>query len=232
MHGFAAGTYPFLKNLPPQQFAKAAVDVRDRRRRGAADPVRADRRRRGGADGFSGGLLGLYLRTPGMRKPGSLAPTEQGLAIAKDSWLLGIGIGLLTRGTIDRPQPRRVRKAAKKLAKADGEGAEAAASGTSAAEAIRGAGEPIGARRRGPGVGSRPTPRSARARSDRHPDRTLPRLAAGSPSSPSASAALTACGGTAPTTPRLDRRDDQQRGGVLQRRRASRRAAAEAEAQS
>ena len=38
---------------------------------------------------FSGGLLGLYLRTPGMRKPGSLAPTEQGLAIAKDSWLLG-----------------------------------------------------------------------------------------------------------------------------------------------
>jgi hypothetical protein len=67
---------------------------------------------------FSGGLLGLYLRTPGMRKPGSLAPTEQGLAIAKDCWLLGIGIGLLTSGTVDR-QPRRVRKAARMLAAAD-----------------------------------------------------------------------------------------------------------------
>ena len=45
MHGFAAGTYPFLKNVPPQQFAKAlstseiAIGAR------AADPVRADRRR-------------------------------------------------------------------------------------------------------------------------------------------------------------------------------------------
>ena len=33
---------------------------------------------------------------------GSLAPTEQGLAIAKDSWLLGIGVGLMVRGTVDR----------------------------------------------------------------------------------------------------------------------------------
>jgi hypothetical protein len=52
-----------------------------------------------------------------MRKPGSLAPTQDGLAIAKDVWLLGIGVGLLTRGTIDR-EPRQARKAAKKLTKA------------------------------------------------------------------------------------------------------------------
>ena len=68
--------------------------------------------------GFSGGLLGLYLKTPGMRKPGSLAPTQDGLTIAKDVWLLGIGIGLLTRGTIDRA-PRRVRRTAKTLAAAN-----------------------------------------------------------------------------------------------------------------
>ena len=67
--------------------------------------------------GFSGGLLGLYLRTPGMRKPGSLAPTPEGLAIAKDSWLLGIGVGLLVRGTIDRDV--KVRRAARTLAKAN-----------------------------------------------------------------------------------------------------------------
>jgi hypothetical protein len=51
-----------------------------------------------------------------MRKPGSLAPTEQGLSIAKDSWLLGIGIGLLTHGLIDRT-PRMTVKKANKLAK-------------------------------------------------------------------------------------------------------------------
>lgn len=44
-------------------------------------------------------------------KPGSLAPTEQGLAIAKDRSLLGIGIGLLTRGTVDRgTRPGRRRR--------------------------------------------------------------------------------------------------------------------------
>ena len=65
---------------------------------------------------FSGGLLGLYLKTPGMRKPGSLAPTEEGLAIAKDSWLVGIGIGLMTRGLIER-KPRVTVKKAEKYAR-------------------------------------------------------------------------------------------------------------------
>jgi hypothetical protein len=115
MHGFAAGSYPFLKNLRPQQFAKvlstSEIVV------GTALLVPFVPTAVAGAllTGFSGGLLGLYLRTPGMRKPGSLAPTEQGLVIAKDSWLLGIGIGLLTRGTIDRPY----RRAARMIAQAD-----------------------------------------------------------------------------------------------------------------
>ena len=41
--------------------------------------------------------------TPGMTKPGkSVAPTQEGLPISKDVWMLGIGIGLLTRGILDR----------------------------------------------------------------------------------------------------------------------------------
>ena len=46
--------------------------------------------------GFAGGLLGLYWRTPGLRKPGSVWPTQQGLGVSKDVWMLGIGAGLLT----------------------------------------------------------------------------------------------------------------------------------------
>jgi len=118
LQGFAAGTYPFLKKLEPKQFASvlSASEIAV----GAAllTPFVPTALAGAALTGFSGGLLGLYLKTPGMRKPGGLAPTEAGLAIAKDVWLLGIGIGLLTRGTIDRA-PRRVRRTAKTLAAAN-----------------------------------------------------------------------------------------------------------------
>ena len=118
MHGFAAGSYPFLKNMQPQQFASLLSTSEIAIGAALLMPIVPTAVAGAALTAFSGGLLGLYLRTPGMRKPGSLAPTEQGLAIAKDSWLLGIGIGLLTRGTLDRG-PRRIRKAAKTLAKAN-----------------------------------------------------------------------------------------------------------------
>jgi len=124
LQGFAAGTYPFLKKLEPQQFASvlAASEIAV----GAALLTPFVPTAVAGAvlTGFSGGLLGLYLKTPGLRKPGSLAPTPDGLAIAKDVWLLGIGVGLLTRGTIDRG-PRRVRRAAGTLAAANKKAARA-----------------------------------------------------------------------------------------------------------
>jgi len=46
--------------------------------------------------GFSAGLLGLYLKTPGMRRgPRDLRSTPQGLPISKDVWMLGAGLSLL-----------------------------------------------------------------------------------------------------------------------------------------
>jgi hypothetical protein len=116
LHGFAVGTYPFLAKVPPEQFAKglAAAEIG----LGAAllTPFVSTFKAGAALTAFSGGLLGLYLKTPGMRKEGSLAPTEQGLAIAKDSWLVGIGIGLMTRGLIER-RPRVTVKKAEKHAK-------------------------------------------------------------------------------------------------------------------
>ena len=52
-------------------------------------------RREGILAGFSAGLVQLYLKTPGMRQPGSLKPTPDGIALAKDVWLLGAGLTLL-----------------------------------------------------------------------------------------------------------------------------------------
>ena len=48
-----------------------------------------------GLAGFSSALLTMWWRTPGMHEPGSLRPTHQGTAIAKDVWMLGIGTGLV-----------------------------------------------------------------------------------------------------------------------------------------
>jgi hypothetical protein len=115
MHGFAAGTYPFLKSVPPEQFAKVLSTSEIVLGTALLTPFVPTAVAGAALTAFSGGLLGLYLKTPGMRKPGSLAPTEAGLSIAKDSWLLGIGIGLFTRGLIERT-PRVTVKKANRLA--------------------------------------------------------------------------------------------------------------------
>jgi hypothetical protein len=39
-----------------------------------------------------------------MHQRGSLKPTEDGMAIAKDSWLLGIGLSLIASGLKRRPE--------------------------------------------------------------------------------------------------------------------------------
>ena len=116
LHGFAAGTYPFLKSIPPQQFARGLATAEMVVGAVLLTPFVPTAVAGAALTAFSGGLLGLYLRTPGMRKPGSLAPTEQGLTLAKDIWLLGIGIGLFTQGTIDR-KPRVTVNKANKLAR-------------------------------------------------------------------------------------------------------------------
>jgi hypothetical protein len=95
LHGFAVGTYPFLAKLKPKDFVRllAASEIA----LGAAllVPVIPSAVVGAGLTAFSGGLLGLYARTPGMRKDGTPFPTQQGIAIAKDVWMLGIGLGLV-----------------------------------------------------------------------------------------------------------------------------------------
>ena len=52
--------------------------------------------------GFAGGLVGLYARTPGLRRERSVFPTPQGLGYAKDAWLLAIGVSLTADGLLAR----------------------------------------------------------------------------------------------------------------------------------
>ena len=95
VHGAAMGAYPFLGKIPPETFLKvlAAAEIGT----GAALllPVVPNKLAGAALTAFSGSLLGLYLRTEAMHKPGSIWPTQAGVGISKDVWMLGIGLSLL-----------------------------------------------------------------------------------------------------------------------------------------
>ena len=44
---------------------------------------------------FSGSLFTMYLKTPGMTEADGIRPTQQGTALAKDVWMLGIAAALI-----------------------------------------------------------------------------------------------------------------------------------------
>jgi hypothetical protein len=95
LHGWAAGTYPVLGKIDARRFAKllAAGEIAT----GAAllAPFVPAVVAGAALSGFAGALLGLYVKTPGMRREGSIWPTEQGIGLAKDVWMLGIGLSLV-----------------------------------------------------------------------------------------------------------------------------------------
>jgi len=102
LHGFAAGTYPFLKKLKPKDFVRLLAVTEIALGSALLVPVIPSALVGAGLAAFSGGLLGLYVRTPGMRKQGTPLPTEQGTPFAKDVWLAGIGLGLVIDDLTDR----------------------------------------------------------------------------------------------------------------------------------
>lgn len=102
LHGFAAGTYPFLKKLKPKDFVRLLAVSEITLGTALLVPVIPSALVGAGLAAFSGGLLGLYVRTPGMRKQGTPMPTEQGTPFAKDVWLVGIGLGLMIDDLTDR----------------------------------------------------------------------------------------------------------------------------------
>jgi hypothetical protein len=95
LHGFASGTYPFLAKLKPEDFVKLLAGTEITLGTALVLPFVPSVLVGAGLTVFSGGLLGLYARTPGMRREGTPLPTQQGTALAKDVWMAGIGLGLV-----------------------------------------------------------------------------------------------------------------------------------------
>ncbi|WNI26779.1 hypothetical protein [Streptomyces sp. ITFR-16] len=99
LHGMACTAYPFLKKIEPDRFTKLLAWSEITVGATLLAPFVPTRLAGLALTGFSGGLLGLYLRVPGMREPGSLRPSQNGVPLAKDVWMFGIGLGFLASGT-------------------------------------------------------------------------------------------------------------------------------------
>ncbi|MGN6523261.1 MAG: hypothetical protein ACTHMZ_08705 [Actinomycetes bacterium] len=98
MQGMAANALPQLpqiKQLPPEKFASYLSKGEMALGAALIVPFAPSVIAGAGLAAFGAGLVQLYLRTPGMRKPGSVAPTPEGIGLAKDVWLAGAGLTLV-----------------------------------------------------------------------------------------------------------------------------------------
>jgi hypothetical protein len=134
LHGMASGAYPMLHKIPPKPFLKALAVSEVALGGALLLPIVPAGLAGLALTGFSGGMLGMWWRTPGMHEEGSPRPTQQGTAIAKDVWMLGIGASLVVDAALSesrvtneqsradtkasiKSEAKSARKAAKRAAK-------------------------------------------------------------------------------------------------------------------
>jgi hypothetical protein len=95
LHAMAAGAFPFLSKMPPATFIKALSAAEIGTGAALLIPVVPNKVAGAALTAFAGSLIALYLRTPALHEPGSVWPTQAGIGISKDVWMLGIGMGML-----------------------------------------------------------------------------------------------------------------------------------------
>jgi uncharacterized membrane protein YphA (DoxX/SURF4 family) len=111
LHGFATTAYPEFEDTPPERFASMLSTGEIAVGALVLTPVVPTAVAGLALTTFAAMLMRLYLKAPGLREEGSLQPTEQGTAIAKDVWMLAIGTALTIDGLTDRRAKRRKAKA-------------------------------------------------------------------------------------------------------------------------
>jgi hypothetical protein len=95
LHHFAAEVYPQVADMDAESFVKSLGRAEIALGSALVLPIVPSWLAGAGLAAFAGGLVNLYLRTPGLHKDGSVLPNADGQAMAKDVWLLGIALALL-----------------------------------------------------------------------------------------------------------------------------------------
>ncbi|WP_418058723.1 hypothetical protein [Pimelobacter simplex] len=121
LHGFASTAYPQFTNMDATQFTKMLAVGEIALGSALLTPKVPSALAGAALTAFGAGMLGLYARVPGLRKEGSIRPTEAGVPIAKDVWLVGAGATLGLQGFFNG-----ARRAGKRAATKVGAAAESA----------------------------------------------------------------------------------------------------------
>ncbi|WP_324652586.1 hypothetical protein [Georgenia sp. H159] len=95
LQGMAAHAFPQLKDMSPQDFGKLVSTGETALGAALLLPLVPSWLAGLGLTAFSTGLLRMYLKLPGMTEDDGIRPTSDGTAIAKDVFMLGIGLGLV-----------------------------------------------------------------------------------------------------------------------------------------
>ena len=99
LQGMAANAVPRAKEMEPQVFGRALSTGEIALGAALLTPFVPSALAGAALTAFGGGLVQMYLNTPGMTEEGSLVkPTQDGTAVAKDIWLVGAGLALLIDG--------------------------------------------------------------------------------------------------------------------------------------
>ena len=102
LQGMAANAYPQLKEMSPQDFGKFVSTGETALGAALLLPIVPSWLAGLGLTAFSGSLLRMYLRTPGLTQEDGIRPTGDGTSVAKDVFMLGIGLGLVVDALTSR----------------------------------------------------------------------------------------------------------------------------------
>ena len=119
LQGMAAAAIPKAASLSPAQFGKAVSYGEMALGAALLTPFVSPLMAGAALSAFSGGLLQMYRKTPGMTEADGIRPTQDGTGIAKDVWMFGTGLALVLDGIIDNSKDaaKSTRKSAKRSAK-------------------------------------------------------------------------------------------------------------------
>ena len=95
LHGMAARAFPVLNRIRPARFLRLLAASEIAVGMALLAPIVPNALAGAALTGFSGSLVTMYARTPALRRPGSIWPSQAGVAVSKDIWMLGIGLGLV-----------------------------------------------------------------------------------------------------------------------------------------
>ncbi len=119
LQGMASAAIPKAASMPPEQFGKAVTYGEMALGAALLTPFVSPLVAGAALTAFSGGLLQMYRKTPGMTESDGIRPTQDGTAVAKDVWMLGAGLALVLDGLIDNSKDaaKSTKKSAKRSAK-------------------------------------------------------------------------------------------------------------------